>query len=104
MVVGATPFINNLPVPAPRHLTLERQLNKSILISWSPPEAYHNQIEMYHVYVDGFLRTTVKASDKTKALVEGVDSHRVTYIVSVKRYALPFILVLKTTHSLNFNI
>ena len=64
-------------VPAPRHLTLERQLNKSILISWSPPEAYHNQIEMYHVYVDGFLRTTVKASDKTKALVEGVDSHRV---------------------------
>ena len=67
-----------LSVPAPRHLTLERQLNKSILISWSPPEAYHNQIEMYHVYVDGFLRTTVKASDKTKALVEGVDSHRVS--------------------------
>ena len=36
---------------------------------------------MYHVYVDGFLRTTVKASDKTKALVEGVDSHRVTYMI-----------------------
>ena len=70
-------LMHYLVVPAPRHLTLERQLNKSILISWSPPEAYHNQIEMYHVYVDGFLRTTVKASDKTKALVEGVDSHRV---------------------------
>ena len=66
-----------LPVPAPRHLTLERQLNKSILISWSPPEAYYGQIEMYHVYVDGFLRTTVKATDKTKALVEGVDGARV---------------------------
>ena len=25
----------------------------------------------YHVYVDGFLKTTVRASDKTRALVEG---------------------------------
>ena len=63
-------------VPAPRHLTLERQLNKSILISWSPPEGMAHHIEMYHVYVDGFLRTTVKSTDKTKALVEGVDNHR----------------------------
>lgn len=34
-------------------------------------------IEMYHVYVDGFLRTTVRSTDKTKALVEGVDGARV---------------------------
>ena len=34
---------------------------------------------MYHVYVDGFLRTTVRASDKTRALVEGVDCARVRY-------------------------
>ena len=64
-------------VPAPRHLTLERQLNKSILISWNPPDTYQNHIEMYHVYVNGFLRTTVKATEKTKALVEGVDSNKV---------------------------
>ena len=32
---------------------------------------------MYHVYVNGFLRTTVKATEKTKALVEGVDSSKV---------------------------
>ena len=38
------------------------------------------QIEMYHVYVDGFLRTTVRASDKTRALVEGVDCARVSFI------------------------
>ena len=38
------------------------------------------QIEMYHVYVDGFLRTTVRASDKTRALVEGVDCARVRYL------------------------
>ena len=68
-------------VPAPCHLTLERQLNKSILISWQPPESCNAYIEMYHVYVDGFLRTTVQASDKTKALVEGVDNARVSLII-----------------------
>jgi len=63
-------------VPAPRQLTLERQLNKSILIGWTSPDCPPGQIEMYHVYVDGFLRTTVRATDKTKALVEGVDNAR----------------------------
>ena len=108
-------------VPAPRQLTLERQLNKSILIGWTAPDCQviyiaktlyieymrsHvlyllknqfviknifwikvasfslqlGQIEMYHVYVDGFLRTTVRASDKTRALVEGVDCARVSLI------------------------
>ena len=37
---------------------------------------------MYHVYVDGFLRTTVRASDKTRALVEGVDCARVSVLIS----------------------
>jgi RIMS-binding protein 2 len=63
-------------VPAPRQLTLERQLNKSILIGWTSPDCPPGQIEMYHVYVDGFLRTTVRSTDKTKALVEGVDNAR----------------------------
>ena len=69
-------------VPAPRQLTLERQLNKSILIGWTSPDCPPGQIEMYHVYVDGFLRTTVRATDKTKALVEGVDNARVSYLCS----------------------
>lgn len=67
-----------LSVPAPRHLTLERQLNKSVLIGWNIPEPPGcNQIESYHVYVDGVLKTTVKANERTRALVEGVDSTRV---------------------------
>ena len=69
-------------MPAPRQLTLERQLNKSILIGWTPPDCQLGLIEMYHVYVDGFLRTTVRASDKTRALVEGVDNARVSVNVS----------------------
>ncbi|XP_050088853.1 uncharacterized protein LOC126573072 isoform X6 [Anopheles aquasalis] len=64
-------------VPAPKHLTLERQLNKSVLIGWSQPDSpMCNQIESYHVYVDGVLKVTVKATERTRALVEGVDSNR----------------------------
>lgn len=65
-------------VPAPKQLTLERQLNKSVLISWTAPDVGPgNQIESYHVYVDGVLKTTIKATERTRALVEGVDSNRV---------------------------
>lgn len=68
-------------VPAPRHLTLERQLNKSVLIGWNIPEPPGcHQIESYHVYVDGVLKVTVKANERTRALVEGVDSNRVRYL------------------------
>lgn len=68
-------------VPAPRQLTLERQLNKSVLIGWTAPEPHTQapaQIDSYHVYVDGVLKTTVKATERTRALVEGVDSNRVS--------------------------
>lgn len=66
-------------VPAPKHLTLERQLNKSVLIGWSPPEPVgYNLIDSYHVYVDGVLKVTVKANERTRALIEGVDSTRVS--------------------------
>lgn len=73
------PLMFSVLVPAPRHLTLERQLNKSVLIGWSIPEPPGcHQIESYHVYVDGVLKTTVKANERTRALVEGVDSNRVS--------------------------
>ncbi|XP_011345210.1 uncharacterized protein LOC105283834 isoform X2 [Ooceraea biroi] len=69
-------------VPAPQHLTLERQLNKSVLIGWTAPENTH-QLESYHVYVDGVLKVTVKATERTRALVEGVDSTR-SHRISVR--------------------
>ncbi|KAB7495452.1 RIMS-binding protein 2, partial [Armadillidium nasatum] len=69
-------------VPPPVQLTLERQLNKSILIGWNPPpDCPPGTIESYHVYVNGLLKTTVKATERTRALVEGVDStklHRIS--------------------------
>ncbi|XP_069188516.1 uncharacterized protein [Procambarus clarkii] len=69
-------------VPPPVQLTLERQLNKSIVIGWNPPpDAPQGSIESYHVYVNGLLKTTVRATERTRALVEGVDStklHRIS--------------------------
>jgi hypothetical protein len=76
---AAADFMFSDLVPAPRHLTLERQLNKSVLIGWNPTDQYGNhQIESYHVYVDGNLKVTVKAAERTRALVEGVDCNRVS--------------------------
>jgi hypothetical protein len=78
-VSAAADFMFSDLVPAPRHLTLERQLNKSVLIGWNPPDQYgHHQIESYHVYVDGNIKVTVKAAERTRALVEGVDANRVS--------------------------
>ncbi|XP_076346015.1 RIMS-binding protein 2-like isoform X6 [Tachypleus tridentatus] len=68
-------------VSPPQRLILERQLNKSILISWLPPEGVKGNIKMYHVYVDGVLKAMINSSERTRALVEGVSSsqpHRIS--------------------------
>ena len=78
----------SLLVPPPRQLTLERQLNKSILIGWNHPEGAppeSGQIASYHVYVDGILRTTIRAADRCRALIEGVDSSKVCGRLFYKR-------------------
>ncbi|CAL1288969.1 unnamed protein product [Larinioides sclopetarius] len=64
------------PVPAPTRLVLERQLNKSILIGWCLPDAPRGAVEAYHVYVDGVPKATIRATEKTRALVEGVDCNQ----------------------------
>jgi len=68
-------------VAPPQRLVLERQLNKSILIGWLHPQAVRGTIVSYQVYVDGVLKSTVPSGDRTKALLEGVDSsipHRIS--------------------------
>ncbi|CAB0019723.1 unnamed protein product [Nesidiocoris tenuis] len=63
-------------VAAPKQLTLERQLNKSILIGWNPPDTPSPAIDCYHVYVDRVLKVTVKAIERTRALVEASPDQR----------------------------
>ncbi|KAH9525760.1 RIMS-binding protein 2, partial [Bulinus truncatus] len=72
--------INNLP-PSPRGLSLDKQLTNSILISWKEPEQVSGlEVQCYHIFVDGCLKTSIKGNERTKALLEGVSSnvnHRV---------------------------
>ncbi|XP_070204810.1 RIMS-binding protein 2-like [Littorina saxatilis] len=73
---------NSYEVPHPEHLVLERQLTNSVLISWRPPHGLDpSAIQAYHIYLDGNLKTTLKGSERTKALLEDVDAnlnHRVS--------------------------
>ncbi|KAG9509028.1 RIMS-binding protein 2 [Fragariocoptes setiger] len=72
---------NKRAVAPPQRLMLERQLNKSILIAWLHPNAAKGTIVSYQIYVDGVLKSTVPSGDRTKALLEGVDSsipHRIS--------------------------
>ena len=55
-----------------------------MLIGWNHPDPGYHQIESYHVYVDGVLKVTVKATERTRSLVEGVDCNRVSYFTSLK--------------------
>ncbi|XP_075584877.1 RIMS binding protein isoform X2 [Dermatophagoides farinae] len=68
-------------VPPPQRLIVERQLHKSVLIGWLHPECPRTMIDHYQIYVDGVLKATIPSGDRTKALVEGVDSsmpHRIS--------------------------
>lgn len=69
------------PVPPPKRLIPERQLHKSILIGWLHPDCPKGFIESYQIYVDGVLKCCIPSNERTKALVEGVDSsipHRIS--------------------------
>lgn len=67
-----------LVLPCPRELTLERQLTNSIVISWKPP-LNHTQLDVksYHVYADGAFKSLVRKNERTKALLENMDSKEV---------------------------
>ncbi|CAL8086986.1 unnamed protein product [Calicophoron daubneyi] len=76
-------------IPSPRMITLERQLIHSVLISWKPPDysSTGHSVSAYHVYVDGQFRLSVKAKEKTRALIDKVDADK----ASCLRFALRII-------------
>ncbi|KPM03525.1 RIMS-binding protein 2-like protein [Sarcoptes scabiei] len=80
--IGHTSFQHLLaPVAPPQRLIVERQLHKSVLIGWLHPECPRTMIDHYQIYVDGVLKATIPSGDRTKALVEGVESsmpHRIS--------------------------
>lgn len=81
-------------------------MNKSVLIGWTLPEpaALAHQIESYHVYVDGVLKVTVKANERTRALVEGVDSNRVSFLIDTNVINVSFYFILSFRLTFNSHI
>ena len=66
-------------VPAPCDLKVERQLQSSVLISWSPPPGLPTaDVNSYHVFLDGHFKTSVSGSERTKALLENLDLAKVS--------------------------
>ena len=66
--------------PFPKNLQLDRQLASSILVSWRPPDNVNPaDVRSYHVFLDGDFKTSVRGSDRTKALLENVESRKVQH-------------------------
>ncbi|XP_052832510.1 RIMS-binding protein 2 isoform X6 [Octopus bimaculoides] len=61
----------------PHKLNLDRQLTNSVLISWVAPEVDRNvEIICYQVFVDNKFKISVKRNERTKALLEDIDSKK----------------------------
>ncbi|KAL3321305.1 RIMS binding protein [Cichlidogyrus casuarinus] len=81
---------------APKDMEILRQLTHSVLVAWKPPERLHvpgqtdpknkeernlllslAPITSYHIYLDGQFNCSVKATEKSRALVNGVDIDKI---------------------------
>ena len=72
-------------VAPPKHITLETQLNKSMLVGWSMPDCTRELLDSFQVLVDGKVCATVKATEKLlKATVTGYDINTNVHRISVK--------------------
>ncbi len=82
-------------VPAPRGISLEKQLTHSIVVSWKPPEFSANnqeeEVTAYHVYADGQFRTSVGGHEKRRALVENIDASKVRAARSLFSYSQSYL-------------
>ncbi|KAG8450640.1 hypothetical protein GDO86_003060 [Hymenochirus boettgeri] len=75
-----------LAVPYPRKLMLIKQLARSVVVGWEPPQltASSGNIQSYNIYVDNELRQNVRCGGQTKALIEKLELKTCTYRISVQ--------------------
>jgi len=58
-------------IACPRELLVEKRLQRSMVISWSPPEHTLTPVTQYHVCVDGAVKAVVPGGYKTKVRLGG---------------------------------
>ncbi len=70
-------------VPPPTNLRIEKYLTNSILIAWNPPSTTI-QILGYQILLDHSLYTTIRANERTRALIENININEKVHRLSIR--------------------
>ncbi|CAF0757215.1 unnamed protein product [Rotaria sordida] len=70
-------------VPYPTNLRVEKYLTNSILIAWNSPSTTI-QILGYQVLLDHSLYTTIRANERTRALIENINLNEKFHRISIR--------------------
>ncbi|CAF1545622.1 unnamed protein product [Adineta ricciae] len=70
-------------VPCPTNLRVEKSLTNSVLIAWNPP-ASNTQILGYQVLLDHSLYSSVRANERTRALIENINLNEKSHRISIR--------------------
>ena len=82
--VYSSPRLTRLfPVPPPTNLRIEKSLSNSVLIAWNPPSSA-TQILGYQVLLDHSLYATVRANERTRALLENINLNEKSHRISIR--------------------
>ncbi|CAF1060966.1 unnamed protein product [Adineta ricciae] len=71
-------------VPCPTSLRVEKYLTNSVLIAWNPPSTNTVQVLGYQVLLDHSLYTTIRANERTRALIENINLNEKHHRISVR--------------------
>lgn len=72
-----------LKVPCPTNLRVEKYLSNSVLIAWNAPPT-NVQILGYQVLIDHSLYTTIRATERTRALIENINTNEKIHRLSIR--------------------
>jgi hypothetical protein len=75
-------FLSSL-VPCPTNLRVEKYLTNSVLIAWNPPIT-NIQILGYQVLLDHVLYNTIRANERTRALIENINVNEKVHRLSIR--------------------
>ncbi|UJR37905.1 hypothetical protein I4U23_030593 [Adineta vaga] len=70
-------------VPCPMNLRVEKYLTNSVLIAWNPPSTTV-QVLGYQVLLDHSLYTTIRANERTRALIENINLNEKLHRLSIR--------------------
>lgn len=70
-------------VPCPVNLRVEKYLTNSVLIAWNPPSS-NIPVLGYQILLDHSLYTTIRATERTRALIENINVNEKIHRISIR--------------------